>query len=239
VNDLILIERLSRGHAYDVFDAWSEERGCRCIVRTLRPDRRYDRRAKAELLREGRLLERLTHPHLVRAYETRNQPPLVVLETLGGSTLGALLEHGPLDRADLVQLGLQLGSAIRYLHRNGVLHLDLKPDNLIADAGRLKVIDLSIAQPPGRVPPGTGTARWMAPEQARGGDVGPAADVWGVGRVLAASGGGDLVRDCLAEDPAQRPSVDDVIGRLRLLSSAPDVEPTLLGARAPDPQPAA
>ena len=239
MNDLILIERLSRGHAYDVFDAWSEERGCRCIVRTLRPDRRHDRKAKAELLREGRLLERLTHPHLVRAYETRSKPPLVVLETLGGSTLGALLQHGCLDRTDLVQLGLQLGSAIRYLHRNGVLHLDLKPDNLIAEAGRLKVIDLSIAQPPGRVPPGTGTARWMAPEQLRGGEVGPAADVWGIGRVLAAAGGGDLVRDCLAEDPAARPTVDAVIGRLRLLSSAPDVEPTLLGARAPDPQPAA
>ncbi len=221
MNDLILIERISRGHAYDVFDAWSEERGCRCIVRTLRPERRLDRKAKADLLREGRLLERLTHPHLVRAYETRSKPPLVVLETLGGSTLGALLEHGCLDRADLVQLGLQLGSAIRYLHRNGVLHLDLKPDNLIAEAGRLKVIDLSIAQPPGRVPPGTGTARWMAPEQVRGGEVGPAADVWGIGRVLAAAGGGDLVRDCLADDPAARPPVDDVIARFRNAAGSP------------------
>ena len=168
------------------------------------------------------------------------------------STLGALLERGCLDRADLVQLGLQLCSAIRYLHRNGWLHLDLKPDNLIAEAGRLKVIDLSIAQPPGRVPPGTGTARLMAPEQARGGEVGPAADVWGIGRVLAAAGGGDLVRDCLAEDPAARPAVDALIersgsGLLPVASSgerldyiaAPDVEPTLVGARAPDPQPAA
>lgn len=236
MKDYELIERLSRGHAYDVYDAWSHERGCRCVVRTLRPDRRRDRGARADLLREGRLLERLAHPHLVRAYETRSRPPMVVLETLGGATLAALLEHGPLDRADLVQLGLQLGSAVRYLHRNGVLHLDLKPDNLIAEAGRLKVIDLSIAQPPGPIEAGTGTRRWMAPEQVRGGTVTAAADVWGIGRVLAAAGGGDLVTDCLREEPEARPCVDELIA---LLSSALDVDPTPLGARPPDPQPAA
>ena len=236
MKDYELIERLSRGHAYDVYDAWSHERGCRCVVRTLRPDRRRDRGARADLLREGRLLERLAHPHLVRAYETRSRPPMVVLETLGGATLAALLEHGPLDRADLVQLALQLGSAVRYLHRNGVLHLDLKPDNLIAEAGRLKVIDLSIAQPPGPIAAGTGTRRWMAPEQVRGGTVTAAADVWGIGRVLAAAGGGDLVTGCLREEPEARPSVDELIA---LLSSALDVDPTPLGARPPDPQPAA
>jgi eukaryotic-like serine/threonine-protein kinase len=236
MNDYELIERLSRGHAYDVYDAWSHQRGCRCVVRMLRPDRRRDRGARADLLREGRLLERLTHPHLVRAYEIRSRPPMVVLETLGGATLAALLEHGPLDRADLVQLGLQLGSAVRYLHRNGVLHLDLKPDNLIAEAGRLKVIDLSIAQPPGPIEAGTGTRRWMAPEQVRGGTVTAAADVWGIGRVLAAAGGGDFVTDCLREEPEARLSVDELIA---LLSSAFDVDPTPLSARPPDPQPAA
>jgi serine/threonine protein kinase len=227
VTDYELIERLSRGHAYDVYDAWSHERGCRVVIRMPRDSRRDHRR---DLLREGRLLQRLTHPHIVRAYETHVRPPMVVLETLGGATLAALLEHGPLDRDDLVEMGLQLCSAVRYLHRNGVLHLDLKPDNLIADGGRLKVIDLSIAQPPGPIEAGTGTRRWMAPEQMRGGAVGPAADVWGIGRVLASAGGGELVTDCLRQDPVERPSVDDVIRCLRaaVSSSCP-----------PDPQPAA
>jgi eukaryotic-like serine/threonine-protein kinase len=218
------IEHLSRGHAYDTYDAWSHERGCRVVLRMLRDDRPEHRR---DLLREGRLLQRLTHPHIVRAYETRRRPPMVVLETLGGATLAALLEDGPLDRDDAVEMGRQLCSAIGYLHRQGWLHLDLKPSNLIADGGRLKVIDLSIAQRPGRIDPGTGTERYMAPEQARGGVVGPATDVWGIGRALQEAG---LDVPCLQPDPADRPSIDDVIQWL---------DASVAGPRPPHPQPAA
>jgi eukaryotic-like serine/threonine-protein kinase len=226
MNGYELIEHLHRGHAYDVYDAWSEQRGCRVVIRMLRPGRR-DPRA---LLREGRLLRRLAHPHVVRAYETRLRPPMVVLETLGGATLAALLEDGPLDPDDALELGLQLSSAVRYLHGRGWLHLDLKPSNLIADGGRLKVIDLSIAQRPGRIRAGTGSPDFMAPEQERGGRVGPAADVWGIGAVLRASGGpDDLVAACLRPDPRARPEVVDVIRWLDGLAST----------RPPHPQPAA
>jgi eukaryotic-like serine/threonine-protein kinase len=222
-----LIERLSRGHAYDVYDAWSHERGCRCVIRMLRPDRRRDSCARRSLLREGRLLERLAHPHLVRAYETRERPALVALETLTGATLAAVLEDGPLEPDDVVQLGLQLGSAVRYLHRSGMLHLDLKPDNLIAEAGRLKLIDLSIAQPPGPIDPMTGTRRYMSPEQESGGVVTPASDVWGIGAVLreaAAPAPGslaDLIAACLRPEPAARPTVEAVLGELEALAGVP------------------
>jgi len=68
-----VIEHLRRGNDLDVYDAWSEERGSRCIVKALRSDR--DRsRARHSLLLEGELLERLTHPHIVRAYETIAEP---------------------------------------------------------------------------------------------------------------------------------------------------------------------
>ena len=229
MNGYELIEHLHRGHAYDVYDAWSEQRGCRVVIRMLRPDRR-DPRA---LLREGRLLRRLAHPHIVRAYETRLRPPMVVLETLGGATLAALLEDGPLDAADALQLGLQLSSAVRYLHGRGWLHLDLKPSNLIADGGRLKVIDLSIAQRPGRIRAGTGSPGFLAPEQERGDRVGPPADVWGIGAVLREAGGpDDLVAACLQEDPRARPTVDDVVGWLNRADGVPRPSP-------PHPQPAA
>ena len=193
-----LLELLSSGHACDTYDAWSEERGCRVIVRT------------GEVRREGRLLRRLTHPNIVRAYEVHRD--WIVLETLSGSTLDAL---GALERDDAIEMGRQLCSAIGYLHGRGWLHLDLKPDNLIADGGRLKVIDFSIAQRPGRIEPGTGTRRWMAPEQEHGGRVSPATDVWGIGAVLRAVGL-DLE---IAEDPDERPGVADVLRWLDGLES--------------------
>jgi eukaryotic-like serine/threonine-protein kinase len=193
-----LLELLGSGHACDTYDAWSHERGCRVIVRT------------GDVRREGRLLQRLTHPNIVRVYEVHRD--WMVLETLSGSTLAAL---PPLERDDAVEMGRQLCSAIAYLHRKGWLHLDLKPDNLIADGGRLKVIDFSIAQRPGRVEPRTGTRRWMAPEQERGGFVSDKTDVWGIGAVLRAVGL-DIEVD---EDPARRPMVADVIRWLDGLES--------------------
>ena len=79
---------------------------------------------------------------------------------------------------------MHLCSAVQYLHRHGILHLDLKPSNVISDLGQAKLLDLSIARPPERARPGVGTQRYMAPEQAHGGEIGPHTDVWGIGAVL-------------------------------------------------------
>ena len=182
-----ILGHLSRGRRLDVYDAWSRARGCRCIVKAIRPERAGEERARDLLLREGRLLERLSHPHLVRGYETMLEPaPLIVMETLAGQTLAHMIEvdRSELSPEDVAQLGIQLGSAIRYLHNEGYLHLDLKPSNVVAEAGRARVIDLSLARPPGPAPPGVGTWCYLAPEQAAGGELGPAADVWGIGVVL-------------------------------------------------------
>lgn len=183
-----VVEHLSRGRSMDVYDSWSHERRCRVVAKTLRPDRVHHERARRRLLREGRLLRRLAHPHIVRAYETVPGPaPVVVLETLTGVTLASLLDESPdawLPLDQLGFLGVQLCSAVGYLHRHGFLHLDLKPSNIVAQDGGAKVIDLSIARRPGPAGPGVGTDGYMAPEQALGGDLAPAADIWGIGVVL-------------------------------------------------------
>jgi eukaryotic-like serine/threonine-protein kinase len=245
-----ILDHLARGNRLDVYDGWSGDRAARVVLKMLRPDREHETRPRRELLREGRLLERLSHPHIVRAYETIDgERPLVVLETLGGQTLDHLLtDGGPLSEREAAHLGLQLGSAIGYLHRRRILHLDLKPANLIAEAGRVKLIDLSVAGPPGRVRAGTGTWCYMAPEQARGGGVGRAADIWGLGAVLFEALAGEplydddeleeypqlarpiprlrerrpdagelasLVDDCLRPVPRDRPSVEELLGRLQ------------------------
>jgi eukaryotic-like serine/threonine-protein kinase len=186
-----LLERLSRGRELDVFEAWSEERDCRCVIKTLRPELRDDAAAARRLRAEGRLLLSLTHPHIARAYEllTVDGAPVLVLETLGGATLSWLVREGGvrLRPDDLCHLGSQLCSAVGYLHRGGRLHLDLKPSNVISENGIARVIDLNLARRPGRVPKGYGTAQYLAPEQARGGRVDAAADVWGIGATLFAA----------------------------------------------------
>ena len=181
-----IIEHLSRGRTLDVYDVWSEERASRCIAKTLRPDRADDPSARRRLEREGRLLGRLTHPHIVRGYALLARPrPVVIMETLTGETLAHLIEEDDrLSPVEIAQLGLQLCSAIQYLHRHRFLHLDLKPSNIVAETGRAKIIDLSLARRPGRARGGIGTWCYMAPEQVTGGELATGTDVWGIGVVL-------------------------------------------------------
>jgi serine/threonine protein kinase len=176
-----------RSNHLDVYDAWSEERACRVIAKTPRPDRLEDQRTVRALMREGRLLKKFTHPHIVRAYEVSKEPqPVVILETLTGATLAYLIDTRPrrLAISEIVHLGLHLCSALHYIHRQGVLHLDLKPSNIISESRLAKIIDLSIARSPGQGEEGTGTDQYMAPEQVTGDHLSPATDVWGVGAVL-------------------------------------------------------
>ena len=182
-----VVRHLHRSNGADTYEAWSDRLASRVVAKTPRPDRLRVPAARAALLREGRLMRRLSHPNVVRAYEVHDgASPAVVMEAVGGETLAHLIERSRrrLGVADLAHLGLHLGSALTYLHGEGILHLDLKPSNIVAEAGRAKVLDLSLARPPGRVRAGAGTWSNMAPEQARGGEVGPAADVWGLGTVL-------------------------------------------------------
>jgi len=182
-----VLEHLSRGRSLDVYCVWSDERECRCVAKLLRPDRAADAGPRRRLLREGRLLQELSHPHIVRAYElVRSPDPVLILETLEGETVEHLVHRRRhrLPVGELAFVGLHLSSALHYLHGRGYLHLDLKPSNVVSDAGIAKLIDLSIARRPGRGKAGVGTAQYMSPEQARGARVGPETDIWGIGALL-------------------------------------------------------
>ena len=168
-----------------MYDVWSHERDCRCTLKLLRDDRLDHRPARRALMREGRLLQRLSHPHIVRLYEIIREPrPALVLETLPGATLEHLVARGRLSVHDLVRLGMHLCSALGHLHAHGYVHRDMKTSNVIANNGLAKVLDLSIACPPGRGHAGVGTRQYLAPEQARGDWLDPRTDVWGLGVVL-------------------------------------------------------
>lgn len=183
-----ILEHLHQSNSFDVYDVWSDERACRCIAKAPRQDLVGTTRVRRGLVREGRLLGKLAHPHIVRVYETvKTGPyPVLITETLTGETLSHLIDtnHRRLPIPDVVHLGLHLCSAVHYLHRHDILHLDLKPSNIVSERGLAKILDLSIARPPGRGRKGAGTSNYMSPEQARGDHLSPAADVWGIGAVL-------------------------------------------------------
>jgi len=231
---------LSRNQVLDVYEVWSAERDCLCVAKILRPDCRTHARRRVRLEREGRLLLELAHPHLVRAYEMLTEPELVVvLETLTGERLDHLIGRGErrMPTYEVAELGAQLCSVVGYLHRNGWLHLDLKPTNVIVDAGIVKLFDLSLVRRPGEGKARYGTAGYLAPEQVAGGEFTEATDVFGLGCVLFAAATrrgpragregcpppppvrtlrrlraplADAIDACLAADPAARPTVRDL-----------------------------
>lgn len=232
-------EHLARGQALDVYAVWSTERGCLCVAKTLRPDRLDNTAERDRLLHEGRLLQRLSHPHLVRGYETHDgPPPTVILETLSGQTLGHLIAHRKraLPADDLVELGAQLASVVGYLHAHHTLHLDLKPSNIVAEAGRARVLDLSHARRPGPCPAGFGTREYMPPEQLTGGHVDTASDVYALGGVLyrAATRRRPFTATARDHAPGLRPPALPLRRRTALPASLIDLITTCL-----DPHPAA
>ena len=168
-------DHLRRGEDFDTYDAWCAARYSRCFVKTPRPDRVHDVSVRRTLVREGRLLLASSHPHLVRAYELhapRDGAPALVLEALPGPSLKVVLERASATPGTRPRsLGRHLCSAARYLHGRGHLHLDIKPSNVVIGGGAARLIDLGLSRSPGPCRAGVGTARNMAPEQARGGDV--------------------------------------------------------------------
>lgn len=189
----VVVELMRRGGRLDTYDVHSHERDCRCVIKVLRPDRELEPDCRAALLREGRLLRDLSHPHLVRVYEVVEGPrPAIIMETLTGATLAAVIEDVPLGAADTALLGRQLVSALRYLHRRGWLHLDVKPSNVVVQCGRAVLIDLSLVSRPGEGRPHAGTHGYLAPEQVPGRGLTAAVDVFGLGVTLGEALTGEL-----------------------------------------------
>jgi serine/threonine protein kinase len=130
---------------------------------------------------------------------------------------------------------LSLTSVLGYLHRHGLVPLDLKPSNVIVTAGLARLIDLSHARPPGPCPAGFGTREYMPPEQLRGGRVTPASDVYGLGGVLFRAA--TRRRPFRAPDRATAPNQPADLAPLRE-ASGPPAELVRLITGCLDPHPA-
>jgi serine/threonine-protein kinase len=153
-----------------------------------------DPEVRSRFLTEARVLASLDHPHVVPVYDYVEEAGrcLLIMEALGGGTVWDRFRRDGLTLASACAITLATCAAVDHAHRKGVLHRDIKPENLmLSAAGDLKVTDFGIAKVldgghtmatvDGSV---LGTPAYMAPEQAEGTDVGPAADVYAIGTML-------------------------------------------------------
>ncbi len=208
---------LGGGSAYEVFLVWDEWLHALMVAKVLRPHRLDDERARRDMNREALVLERLAHPMIVRSFgaDLSAEYPHILLEHLEGDTLRRLVKrYGRLSLEQLLPLALHVCSALQYLANQRLVHLDVKPANIVMSAPP-RLIDLSIARSfdeAAALRVAIGTDGYMAPEQCvpgEGGTIGPPADVFGLGATLwhAASGTAPFRRDRGAgtsDDPAAR-----------------------------------
>ena len=183
------VRLLGGGRRYEAYLAWADHLRALVVVKVLRPGHET-----GGLRRETAMLDRLAHPMLLRSYGAvlDGPRPHLVLEHIEGPRLSTLLRLYGLSVEQLLPLALNLCAVLHYLAREGVVHLDVKPGNVIM-AGQPRLIDLSIARrldDLASLSSPVGTDAYMPPEQcdpARFGDIGPASDVWGLGATLYAA----------------------------------------------------
>jgi serine/threonine protein kinase len=190
--ELSALRLLGGGTAYEAWLAFDEVTYAAVVVKLLRPGQVDDPASLRGLRREAQTLERVNHPAIARGLRAvlDGDRPHLVLEALDGPRLSTLVRRfGPLAPQQYLLLGMEVASALHYLHRVGVVHLDVKPSNVIM-ASPARLIDLSVARSvdeAARLDHVVGTEGYLAPEQRdppRTGAPGPAADVFGLGVTL-------------------------------------------------------
>lgn len=193
------VDLLGGGRRYEAYLAWDDELHALVVAKLLRPDLVEDGRALHGLAREAAALDALAHPSLVRGFGAvlGGDRPHVLLEYLDGPRLSTLIRRYGVILEQLLPLALELTSALHYMAARGFVHLDVKPKNVVMSAPP-RLIDLSVAQrieDIATLDSPIGTDPYMAPEQAdpaRFDELGPPADVWGLGVTLFEAITGEL-----------------------------------------------
>src|SRR6187549_1720748 len=197
-------------------------------VKLIRPDLRGETHLRAWMLREARAANRVDHAHIIDIHdigETDDSELYLVMEYLVGTPLSSELARGPLPLNRGVDILEQMGAALSRAHDLGVVHRDLKSDNILLTqrGGRkdfVKILDFglaALAHDPRLAPKGAvfGTPEYMSPEQARGEQAGPHSDLYALGVLFFEMLTGQLPfragdRDSLLEmqrtAPAPRPT---------------------------------
>ena len=194
-----LLDRVGEGGMGVVFRAHDEHLDRDVAVKVLRPGRLGDQAARERFRTEALALSRLSHPNVETAhdFDTAEGQDFLVMEFVPGATVGERLAGGPLPEKEVLRLGGELADGLAAAHEQGILHRDLKPNNLrLTPDGRLKILDFGLAKllepAPAESRAATelvtggvvGTLAYMAPEQLRDEEIDARADLYAAGAVL-------------------------------------------------------
>ncbi|MBB6120762.1 serine/threonine-protein kinase [Nocardiopsis algeriensis] len=241
-----LVSEIARGGVGTVWRAVDLVIGREVAVKELRLPADLSSSEREALLqrttREARVAGRLTHPGLVAVLDVVDEDgrPWIVMELVEASTLEEIIKvGGPLPYQRVAEIGLQLIDALKVAHNEGIVHRDVKPDNvMISRNGRVVLTDFGLAawngesalSASGRI---IGSPAYIPPERAKAGPVGPESDLWSLGATLYAAVEGHPPYDrkgyikILRQEPLEEPAEAAKAGPLApVLAGLLRVEPT-------------
>jgi eukaryotic-like serine/threonine-protein kinase len=192
-----IVARLGAGGMGEVWRARDTRLGREVAIKILPAQFATDAKLKIRFEREAKTISHIAHPHICTLFDVGEN--YIVMELLEGESLAARLGHGPLSLPEVVRYGVQIAEALGQAHRQGVVHRDVKPGNVMITKSGAKLLDFGLAkstrveaesrdetvQKPiteqGAV---IGTFQYMAPEQLAGDEPDARTDIFALGAVL-------------------------------------------------------
>jgi serine/threonine protein kinase/beta-lactam-binding protein with PASTA domain len=219
-----IVRKLGAGGMANVYLAEDQELGRRVAIKILNDRHANDDQFVERFRREAKNAAALSHPNIVSIYDRGEAEGTyyIAMEYLDGRSLKELIvTRGPAPVPVAVDYARQILSALRFAHRHGIVHRDIKPHNVLVDGeGRVKVTDFGIARAGAsqmtEVGSIVGTAQYLSPEQARGTNVDQRSDLYSLGVVLyelltgSAPFGGDTPVEIAMKHLSQMPEPPSV-----------------------------
>lgn len=189
-----ITKELGRGSMGVVYQAHDPQIDRVIALKVLRPDRMSSAGFVQRFMREAKAIGRITHPNIVTVYDVGEDQETVyiAMEFLEGRPLNAFAQEKPLTPADIADIGIQVAQSLDYAHARGIVHRDIKPQNImITPANQVKITDFGIAHiddpdashqtQAGEI---LGTPNYMPPEQVLGKKVDGRSDLYSLGVIL-------------------------------------------------------